>query len=111
MSELAQLRFAVNSSECVATVSGEIDLSNAAVVRTAIDDHIDDAPTLVINLAETTFLDSAAIAILLDIGSRMRTARRDFVLVIPDDSPIRRIAKISGLDAQVSVVSSRGDVA
>lgn len=109
MTELAHIRFDRDEHVCVATIAGEIDISNTAPLRHAINPQLTDTNTVIIDLTQTTFLDSAAIALLFDIAERLHTTRRTLYLVIPDDAPIRHIATISGLDTFVTIQSNLND--
>ena len=110
MSDLARVRVHGNQGMLALVIAGEIDISNVSDVREAIDSKIAEATVLTIDLCATTFLDSSAIAMLLAVADRLRTTRRKMYIVIPDDAPIRRLAKLSGLDAQVPVLSSADEV-
>jgi anti-anti-sigma factor len=110
MSELAEIHVRGEDRAPIIVIVGEIDISNVAIIREAIDASVPDAVVLVIDLSRTTFLDSAGIALLLAIGDRLHTTRRELYVVIPEDAPIRRVTKLAGLDAQVPVVASVDDV-
>jgi anti-anti-sigma factor len=110
VNDLAHLRIVGNSTTPTIAIVGEIDISNIAEIGNAIDRTVTDAVVLTIDLSATTFLDSAAIALLFELADRLHTTRREMYIVIPDDAPIRRLAKLSGLDAQVPVLPHRDDI-
>jgi anti-anti-sigma factor len=110
MSDLAHVQISGERRSPTVAIVGEIDISNVSDIRAAIEPTIADAAVLVVDLSGTTFLDSAGTALLLEIADRLRTTRRDVFLIIPEDAPIRRLAKLTGLDAQVPVLSSRDDI-
>lgn len=57
----------------VVEVSGEIDISNVNELRSALDDVIKTSPNgLVIDLAQTDYIDSAGIAALMSAYQRLR---------------------------------------
>ena len=60
----------------VAVLRGEIDLHNSPQVRTALLKFLDDAKPakLVLNLGEVPYMDSSAIAVLVEALQKMRRA-------------------------------------
>jgi anti-anti-sigma factor len=110
MSDLARVHVHGQDRAPIVVIVGEIDISNVSQIREAINATVADAAVLIIDLSGTTFLDSAGIALLLAVADRLRTTRRELYIVIPEDAPIRRVAKLAGLDAQVPVVASVEDV-
>jgi anti-anti-sigma factor len=96
------VRSAVNGTEIVC-VSGEIDLSNAARVRDAIGAAVLDLPVVVLDLTGTAYVDSAGIALLFRLAERLSYNRQEFHLVVPPESPIRRVIRLTKLDQVVSV--------
>jgi anti-anti-sigma factor len=109
MNDLARIRFDRDEKILTATIAGEIDISNTSELRRTIDAQLADATTVIIDLSATTFVDSAGVALLLDMASRLRTTRRTVYLVIPANAPIRRIATLTGLDDEVTVLSKLSD--
>jgi anti-anti-sigma factor len=76
----------------VVAITGEIDLSNARELETAIAADIGDATALVIDLGGLTFIDAAGVHLLHRIADRVR----HFALVIGDDTPPRRVLELTG---------------
>ena len=109
MNDLARIRFDRDEKILTATIAGEIDISNTSELRRSIDAQLADTTTVIIDLSATTFLDSTGVALLFDMASRLRTTRRTLYLVIPADAPIRRIATITGLNEEVTVVPKLSD--
>jgi anti-anti-sigma factor len=82
------------------TVSGEIDLSNAAAIESELCEAIAHHPrAVVVDLTELTYLDSAGIRILFALASRLKPLRIMMKLVVPLESPIRRLIELSGLQS------------
>jgi anti-anti-sigma factor len=79
----------------VARLSGEVDLSNAEHVgdqmRAAVPNH---ALGLVLDLTETTYLDSSGVSLVFDLADRLRRRQQQLRLVAPDDAPLRRVLRI-----------------
>ena len=110
MNDLARVRFDRDEKILTTTIAGEIDISNAGDLRRSIDAQLADATTVIIDLSATTFLDSTGVALLFEMATRLRTTRRTLYLVIPADAPIRRIATLTSLDEEVTVLPNLSDV-
>lgn len=111
MSELARVETTLVEATAVVRVTGELDLSNARPLTEAIGHDIPEHVTLVIlDLAGTTFLDSAAIASLFRLGQRLRDRRQDLRLVIPAQAPIRAVVELTRLNLVVPVDESAPDL-
>jgi anti-anti-sigma factor len=58
--------------ELVITIAGELDMSNVDVARNRLDGFLAAGPTsIVVDLAELTFMDSSGIALLIQTASRV----------------------------------------
>jgi anti-anti-sigma factor len=80
----------------VAHLSGEIDMANAGYVHDELLRSVpNEAVSLVIDLTETRYLDSAAIALLFDIAKRLARRRQALRLVLPPGSPLRRVLTLT----------------
>ena len=92
MTDLA--RVAIDSNQVV-TVTGEIDLSNAARVRDAIGAALPDLPEVCVDLTGTEYLDSAGIAMLFRLAERLSYNRQELQLVVPPEGPIRALINLT----------------
>jgi len=82
------------------TLSGEIDLANAAAVEDEIRAAVSNQPTTVsVDLTDLTYMDSAGIRILFVLASRLQALRIVLELIVPLDSPTRRIVELSGFES------------
>jgi anti-anti-sigma factor len=82
------------------TLSGEIDLANAAAVEDEIRAAVSNQPTTVsVDLTDLTYMDSAGIRILFVLASRLQALRSVLELIVPLDSPTRRIIELSGFES------------
>lgn len=106
MSELASVELDSRNAVRVVRVRGEIDLSNAGEVSDAIGAVISNDATVVVDLSETGYVDSAGIAMLFRLDERLKHMRQELKLVVPPDSPIRVALRLSGLDQVVPMVDS-----
>jgi anti-anti-sigma factor len=78
-------------------LSGEIDLANAAAVEEEIHAAVShQASAISAALTDLTYLDSAGIRILFARASRLHALRIVLKLIVPRDSPTRRIIELSG---------------
>jgi len=90
----------------VIRVDGEIDLANANEIdgrfRSAYRVDVDQ---VVIDLGGTTYLDSAGLAMLVRIASRLAAARTPMIVVAPPDSVAHRVIVLSGLATELALRS------
>jgi anti-anti-sigma factor len=82
----------------VAHIREDIDATNATITQQRLADALGpDALSMVVDLSDTRYLDSAGIDMLLRLGDRLDHRRAKLILVIPDASQLKRLAKIVGL--------------
>jgi anti-anti-sigma factor len=75
----------------VATIEGEIDISNSIELETELSRAVpNDARGLVLDLSEVTFIDSSGIRTLFDLAARLANHQQLLHVVLPDDSPLLR---------------------
>lgn len=109
MSELANVTATDHEGARLLSVSGEIDLSNVDTVAAAISDAIpSDASLVIVDLSETTYLDSTGLAMLFRFSERLGYVRQELRLVVPPDSPIRRVLELTNLDRVIRVEDDLG---
>ena len=86
----------------VVRLGGELDLYNAAQVRSALADACAQFPErIVVDLGEVEFIDSTALGVLIEARTKLEN-RRGFLLASPA-LETRRALEISGLDRHFSV--------
>ena len=82
------------------TVSGEIDLDNAARFEAELGAAIgNDARVVRVDLGDADYIDSAGIRALVLFASRLHIAQIDLELVAPPASLAYRVMEISGLSS------------
>ena len=93
----------------VVAVRGEIDLFTAPELKQKLTDAIEAGKSrIVVDLSETTFLDSTALGVLIGAVKRLRS--RDGALVIVNtDQNIAKTFEITGLDQIFTIVGTRDD--
>ena len=86
----------------VVRLGGELDLYNAAQVRSALDDACaEDPERIVVDLGEVEFIDSTALGVLIETRTRLKN--RDGFLLAAPGLETRRALQISGLDKLFTV--------
>ncbi|HEX9235987.1 MAG TPA: STAS domain-containing protein [Actinomycetota bacterium] len=100
MSELAYLETGRRGDASLVRVHGEIDASNVDELSVGIERASEHGSIgLVVDLSETTYLDSAGIALLFRLAERLRARRQELRLVVPAQAPVRAVLELSGLSA------------
>jgi anti-sigma B factor antagonist len=93
----------------VIALSGEHDLSTAPELRARLHD-LAEADAVIIDLDQTTFVDSSILGVL--VGGLRRARERDvpFVVVLGDQAhpAIRRIFELTGLHDVFPIYPTRG---
>jgi len=91
----------------VASLTGEVDMTNAALVREELSSAVPNrAQALVIDLTDARYLDSAAIEVLFELSRRLVRRRQQLRLVVPQRSPLRRLFTLSDLGSVAPVHDS-----
>jgi anti-sigma B factor antagonist len=92
----AEIAVERRAGSVVAHLGGEIDMTNAGYVREQLLDSMpNDAIALVIDISGCRYLDSAAIEVLFDLSRRLGRRRQELRLVMPPDSPLRRVIELT----------------
>ena len=93
----------------VLTVRGDADLHTAPELRERISEVIDDgAEAIVLDLSETTLLDSMSLGVLLGAMKRLR-ARDATMRLVVSRHEVRRIFEITLLDRVFPIDETRAD--
>lgn len=105
MSQLADLRFEhPHDDVVVAGVAGELDRSNAQSVGEAIEATVPNAAlTLILDLSDTTYLDSSGIHLLFDLRSRLERRQQRLLVVVPEGARIARVLSVVALERSVGI--------
>lgn len=99
------------SDEWIAiAVDGEIDLATADELTAAIEEIFSHSSnSLVVDLTDTSFMDSTGLKTLVMADRRFGDNDRGFAVVV-NGGPVSRLIDLSGVDASLRVVSSQDDV-
>jgi len=99
---LAQVRIDDVDGVLVAHLVGEIDLSNVDEVRALVIARASqETGALVLDLTETTYLDSTGVRLLFELAERLQSRRQQLRLVVTDEALVRRVILLTKLDEQV----------
>ena len=91
----------------VVHVRGEVELPNSDAVRADILATVPpDGPGMILDLTQTTHLDSSGIRLLFEVAERQRVRRQLLVLVATEEALIRRVIALTKLDDVVLLVAS-----
>jgi anti-sigma B factor antagonist len=104
VSDLAEVTVELRAGATVARIIGEIDLSNVDEIRDVLVDAVEhEVVGLVLDLSETTYLDSTGIRLLFELAQRMQTRRRNLRLVVTDQALVRRVIVLTQLEERVPI--------
>jgi anti-sigma B factor antagonist len=81
----------------VATLRGEVDLSNGSRLRDRILGESLAARAVVVDLRAVSYMDSAGLALLDGLAAELSVTGGHVLLVAPDDCPAHRVIVLSGL--------------
>jgi anti-anti-sigma factor len=102
MAPLARIDEDTRGSVAIARIAGDVDASNTAWIearlRALLTNH---SAALLVDLSDTTYLDSAGIALLFGLAGELRLHQQQLHLVVGDGSPIARMVALTGLDRTV----------
>ncbi|TCJ20598.1 anti-sigma factor antagonist [Rubrobacter taiwanensis] len=95
----------------VVTVTGEIDLSSAPRLRTAIIEATPpaDAPVrcVVVDLTRVEFIDSSGLGVLIGRYRELKAAGMELRIVLRDGGPAARIIRMTGLESTLDVYGTK----
>jgi anti-anti-sigma factor len=107
VTELPNVTIGVEDGIVIASLTGEIDLSNAAEITDALLGSIpNEALGLVIDLSDVSYLDSAGVRMLAELDHRLGWRAQALRVVAPEASRSRRVLAIAGLERVLSITTS-----
>lgn len=95
---LADVQFSDHERFAVATLAGEVDLSNADAIEAAITEATpNQALALILDVSALGYLDSAGIHLIYKLREKLRARGQGLRLVIPADSPTNDALRLAGI--------------
>ncbi|MGA8219016.1 MAG: STAS domain-containing protein [Solirubrobacterales bacterium] len=102
--ELARLSFDTNGDVKLARVSGEVDASNVAELTGQLLDGVtNESRALVLDLTETSYIDSSGISLIFDAAARMKNRRQDLRLVARPESFVSEVLAAVSIQDSVPI--------
>ena len=110
MTELSNVTIAADDGVVIASLTGEIDLSNATEITDALLGGVpNEALGLVIDLSDVSYLDSAGVRMLAELDHRLGWRAQVLRVVAPEASRSRRVLVIAGLERVLALDASIED--
>jgi anti-anti-sigma factor len=98
VSGLATVRIRERGQIVIATVEGEVDLSNRDGLTTQLVGAVANSATgLMLDLSGLEFMDSSGVHMLYELADRLATRQQRFAVVLPPNRPPRRAIELSGV--------------
>jgi anti-sigma B factor antagonist len=96
---LEELEIRLVRDVVLASMRGEVDLSNAPSVRQRLLAAIPNAAAaLVLDLSGTDYLDSSGLALIFELSERLAARGQRIALVVPEGSVIKRVLVLTGVE-------------
>jgi len=107
--EFALTSESLDAQRHIVAVTGEIDLFTAPELKTAIAEAVDAGRTrVVVDLTETSFLDSTALGVLIGAVKRLRS-NDGALTIVNTDANIAKTFEITGLDQIFTICPTRDE--
>ena len=107
MEELARIQIETTGSTVVARISGEVDISNVGPIKRKLFDSVpSSSPGLVVDVSETSYLDSSGVYLLFELARALEGRGQRLSVVAPPTAPSTRVLLITGLDRMVPVATT-----
>ena len=113
---LADVRFEAFDGGIIASVSGEVDMSNADEIGNALKQMLtNEALGLVLDLSQVDYFDSAGIHMIYDMRESLSMRGQKLQLVIPESTApydaLRLAAVLQSLDVTTTVGEATAAIA
>jgi len=80
------------------TVSGEVDISNATVLKKELEDaYFKKACDLMLDVSEMNYIDSTGLGVIIGVYGQIRGAAHRIVIINPRDN-VKKLLRITSLD-------------
>ena len=110
MSELARLSMDSAGDVQLARVAGEVDASNVVELSEQLLAGVpNSARALVLDLSDTSYIDSSGVNLIFDAASRLRTRRQELRLVVVPRSFVAEVLAAVSIGDAVPVDPAMSD--
>ena len=90
-----------------ARLRGDVDIANARSVKERLLDGVPNtASGLVLDLSATNHLDSSGVRMIFELDERLDNRRQKLELVVPDESLLKGVLEITGVQRVVPMFTS-----
>jgi anti-anti-sigma factor len=104
MRELADVELIARDGVWIASVRGEIDLSNAdSTLKTLLEVVDEDSDGLIVDLSRLDYLDSAGVRVLFRLGQAVSESGGSLRAVVPQDAHIRRVLELANVEQMLAL--------
>ena len=104
MPELARFSFESEGDVELARLTGEVDASNVEQLsETLLEKVSNKARALVIDLTETSYIDSSGISLIFDAAARLRNRRQELRLVVQPSSFVAEVLEAVSMQESVAI--------
>src|SRR3954467_10019471 len=104
MPELARLSLETQGDVELARVAGEVDASNVADLSQRLLDAVSNqARAVVLDLRQTSYIDSSGISLIFDAAARLRNRRQELRLVVTPRSFVGEVLAAVSMERSVAI--------
>lgn len=94
----------------VLSVAGEVDLATVPELERAIKDVLDEGTAnLVIDLSDTSFMDSTGLRVLIMADREFKDGERSLAILVKP-GPVSRLLDVSGMQALLRVIGDTAEL-
>jgi anti-sigma B factor antagonist len=101
---LFKVRREARDGGVVVAASGEIDLATSPELRAALLEPESQAPVVVLDLREVTFIDSSGLGVVVGQQKRSQEDGYSFSVAVARTSSVQRILNLSGLVKVLDII-------
>jgi anti-anti-sigma factor len=110
MPELARLSFETGGDVELARVAGEVDASNVDHLSEELLASVsNDVRALVLDLTDTSYIDSSGISLIFDAAARLRNRRQQLRLVVSPGSFVGEVLSAVSMEESVPIDRALSD--
>lgn len=102
--ELARLSMERHGDTALAKVAGEVDASNVDDLSAELLDSVpNDVRGMILDLSETSYIDSSGISLIFDAAARLRNRRQQLRLVVTPSSFVGEVLAAVSMEQSVAI--------